>query len=212
MQFEKFARRTGHSCRRRIGFETPRTAATTKTPVGTHNDMSQLAGISVAPVNQLAVGDNPATDPCTECDHDKILHAPRRTVSHLSDGGSVGIIGYLHRNAELLFHQFGKRNNPLPGQICGILDRSFEIVGIRSTYTYPPYFSFKTVGSCQSRKSLMQIFDIIFDTLMFVGFNGIFGEHSSPTVDNTEFGIGSTDIDSYDIRFHGNGILKIVIR
>ena len=109
---------------------------------------------------------------------------------------------------EHLLHELDKRYNALPRQIYRTFDGSFEIVGIGCTHTYPHNFPVEILRFDQRQEGLVQILDIIFDALVLVGFDGILGQDSTATVDNAQLGVGAAYIDSYDIRFHGNRVIK----
>ena len=97
--------------------------------------MTKFSSKAVVTVDELSVSDDTATDTCTESDIYEILHTLSHTILHLADGGSIGIIGNLCREACLLLDEPAQRNNAPPWQVGSIHDFACIVVGHRSTHT-----------------------------------------------------------------------------
>ena len=101
--------------RRNISFETSLATASADAPRMADRHVPELAGETVVPVNQLAVGYEPAAESRAERHDQKVLHAARAAVYHFADGRRIGVVGNDHRQRrEETLHFFDQIHRALP--------------------------------------------------------------------------------------------------
>ena len=95
--------------------------------------MSQFASKAVVSIKQLAIDNNTRTDTGAQSDDDKVLHASSHSVDHLTDGGSIGVVGQCYGDVvQLLAEQVGQWNNGVvsPRQVRSFLDSALVVVAV----------------------------------------------------------------------------------
>ena len=55
-----------------------------------------MESLWIMTIYELTIDHNARTYTCTKCYHDEIFHSSRRAICHLSECGSIGIIGHSH--------------------------------------------------------------------------------------------------------------------
>ena len=165
------------------------------------DEMPQFASKSVAAINDIAIDDDTAADTSPQSNHDEVLHAAGYSVSHLTHGGSVGVVRHFHRDTQGFFEKFGNRHDTVPYEIGSILDVSGVIVAVRGTDTHTPHL----IDAAHHVEGRLQSFDRSLHIVADVGIGFRFddGLHLNRTtlVDDAEYGIRTAHIQTYDIRF-----------
>ena len=100
--------------------------------------MAQLTGKTVAAINHLAIDDDTRADTRTQRNLDEVLHTTGSAISHLTDGGGVGVVGHTHGNTQALREHVGQWHDTVvaPNQVWCKLDGTRIVVGVRSADTH----------------------------------------------------------------------------
>ena len=134
--------------------------------------MAELACKTVVAIDKLAVDDDTASDTCAESDHDKVLHTLGGAIVHLTESGSICVIGKGNRNA---VHGLGKelceRNLAIvaPGEVHSVLDGSGIVVCIRSSDTDSTNLTFNASILDDLLEGLCKFSDVRLNNIMIVG-------------------------------------------
>ena len=114
--FEEFPCRAGNACRTTICFKTTRTsAAAYASVVALYHHVAKFISKTVVAIHELTVDNDSGSYARSEGNHDEIFHAASRAVGHLSESGSVGVIGDSHGySSESLADLLCQRNHGNP--------------------------------------------------------------------------------------------------
>ena len=165
--------------------------------------MSKLTSKAVAAIDELTVDDDTRANTRTQCDHDEVFHATSHAVDHLTDSGGISIVGQSHRNAQTLLEHSGQRHNSImaPRQVGSKLDGAVIIVAVRCTNTH-----------CLDHVDASHLFDdrlqsshasvhVVFHFVVALSLDSGSGLDLATTVNNTEDGVCSAQIQTDHIRF-----------
>ena len=87
------------------------------------------------PVDQLSTDDDTTTYPCTERDDDEVLHPTCCAVGHFTDSSRISIIRQGYGDTYTILDHLSQGDLALPREVRSELDRSVEVVPIRSSDT-----------------------------------------------------------------------------
>ena len=214
---------------RAVGLQATAVATAAATAVGLYDDVTQLTCEAVVTIDNVAIANETTTQTCTECNlHEVFLFEVFTTaIVELAQSSSVGVVGHSHslHCGEAFFDQtyhlatslflevaqsgFGGFATIFPGEVGGVDDSAFVVVGVGSTNTDTCH---KAVGRSLGHKfldsSVEQIHILVEENGALLrgrtlGMEFGTGKAVTLAVDKSEHGVGATYIDTNgELFFH----------
>src|SRR5688572_16899523 len=75
-----------------VGLKAATLTAVAEAPRRIYGSMSYFTGNAVFPVHQLSICNKTASESCTQCNNNKILHSLCRAIHHFANSRSVSIV------------------------------------------------------------------------------------------------------------------------
>ena len=114
---EVFASRTCYTRSRRVGLETALTATAAHTAIAADDHVTEFASEAIVPVDELTTDDDTTTDARTEGDDDEVLHTACSTIGHLTDSGSVSVVGECYGDTDAVLDHLSQGDLTLQGRL-----------------------------------------------------------------------------------------------
>ena len=170
-----------------------------------HDHVAEFAGETVVAIYELTVDDDTGADACAEGNHDEVAQAACSAVGHFADSSGVSVVGDSYGHAEFVAYEPSQGYWRRPGKIDVGFNATGEIVGIRCSDTDAVDFIGSIVGFDKFGKLGVEFVDIIFNFAVLLSFYRRTCNNNSAGINNTEYGISATYVDTDNIRFcHDN--------
>ena len=178
-----------------------------------HDDVAELTSKAVVAIDELTIHYDAAAYACAEGDLDEVLHAACSTIGHLTDGGSVGIIGHGDGYTDGLLELFCQGYDTLPRQVGRVLDVARVVVAIGGADAHALDLLGASHGLDHRHQLLGYGCHIFTKFLVRLSLDRVDAQDIATSIDDTEYGVCAADIHAHYIRSVHNGFnLKLLLR
>ena len=161
--------------------------------------MTEFASEAIVPVDELTTDDDTTTDARTEGDDDEVLHTTRSTIGHLTDSGSVSVVGEGYGDTDAVLDHLSQGNLTLPREVGGELDRAVEVVTVRRTYTDTTDLFLPTDLLDEHVEACDEVIQVELNIVVRTSLDRGIDDDITTGVDDTEDGVRPTEVYTYYI-------------
>ena len=161
--------------------------------------MPEFASEAIVPVDELTPDDDTATYTSTERDDDEVLHTACSTIGHLTDSGSVSVVGECHGDTDAILNHLSQGDLTLPREVRGELDRAVEVVTVRRTYTDTTDLLLATDLLDEHIEACDEVIQVELNIVVGSSLDRGIDDDITTGVDDTEDGVRPTEVYTYYI-------------
>ena len=161
--------------------------------------MTEFASEAIVPVDELTTDDDTTTDARTEGDDDEVLHTTCSTIGHLTDSGSVSVVGECHGDTDAILDHLSQGDLTLPREVGGELDRAVEVVTVRRTYTDTTDLVLATDLLDEHVEACDEVIQVELNIVVRTSLDRGIDDDITTGVDDTKDGVRPTEVYTYYI-------------